>query len=75
MNASAIGTAVSVVSSPNPSELSVRGVCVDETQETLLLSAKDGHRRIRKSGRTFLCDGVTVPGDTLAGRVEDRIKR
>jgi len=71
---------VSVFSSPNLSEVGIKGRVVYETRNCLIIERGDRRSLIAKSGRLFLFrvdDGssVLVLGDRLVGRPEERVKK
>ncbi len=74
-----IGLEVEVVESPNPSEVGIKGVVVDETMNTLKIRTEKGLKIVAKRGRTFRVrfagKVLRVRGDLIAFRPEDRIKR
>lgn len=75
-----IGLKVKIVKSPNSSELGIEGVIIYETMNTLHVETKRGRKTIIKKDRLFqiwLPDGlkVTVEGNVILGRPEDRLKK
>jgi len=74
-----IGLEVEVVDSPNPSEIGIRGIVVDETMRTLKIKTEKGLKTVAKKGRTFRVrfggKVLRVKGDLIAFRPEDRIKK
>ena len=74
-----IGLEVEVVESPNPSEVGIKGVVVDETMNTLKIRTEKGLKIVAKRGRTFRVRFagrvLRVKGDLIAFRPEDRIKK
>jgi len=75
-----IGLEVSIVSAPDPDQVGLRGVVLDETHGLLIIETQRGIKKIPKSGRIFefiLPSGVKVEvlGDKLVGRPEERVKR
>ncbi len=74
-----IGLEVEVVESPNPCEIGIRGVVVDETMNTLRIKTEKGLKTVAKKGRTFRVKFagkvLRVKGDLIAFRPEDRIKK
>ncbi len=74
-----IGLEVEVVDSPNPSEIGIKGIVVDETMNTLKIKTEKGLKIVAKKGRTFRVrfEGkvLRVKGDLIAFRPEDRIKK
>jgi len=74
-----IGLNIEVVESPNPCEIGIRGVVVDETMNTFKIKTEKGLKTIVKKGRTFRVwykgKRIRVKGDLMAFRPEDRIKR
>lgn len=75
-----IGLKVEVESSPDPDQVGLSGVVVDETHHLLVLETPRGRRLIPKSHRVFLFTlpsgrRVRVLGDKIVGRPEERVKR
>ncbi len=74
-----IGLEVEVVDSPNPSEIGIKGIVVDETMNTLKIKTEKGLKIVVKKGRTFRVKFggkvLRVKGDLIAFRPEDRIKK
>ncbi len=75
-----IGLKVEVVGSPSRYHMALQGVVVDETRETLVVRRPSGARAIvPKRANRFaftLPEGpVTIEGDSLRFRPEDRVKR
>ncbi len=74
-----IGLEVEVADSPNPCEIGIKGVVVDETMKTLKIKTDRGVKTVEKSGRTFRVKYknwvLRVRGDLIAFRPEDRIKK
>jgi ribonuclease P protein subunit POP4 len=73
------GLTVKVVQSGDGGMIGMEGTVVDETRETLVIE-EGKQRTIPKRGMVFeftLDDGssVTVRGDDIAFRAEDRVKR
>ncbi|RLI86718.1 MAG: ribonuclease P protein subunit [Archaeoglobales archaeon] len=74
-----IGLNVEVVKSPNPCEVGIEGVVVDETKNTLKIDTEKGLKTVIKRGRTFRVrfagKVLDVSGDLINFRPEERIKR
>ncbi len=74
-----IGMEVEVVESPNPCELGIKGVVVDETMKTLKIKTDRGVKVIEKKGRAFKVKYgkwlLKVSGNLIAYRPEERIKK
>ncbi len=74
-----IGLEVEVIESPNPTEVGIKGVVVDETMNTLRIKTEKGLKIVAKRGRTFRVrfagKVLRVKGDLIAFRPEDRIKK
>ncbi|RLF25083.1 MAG: ribonuclease P protein subunit [Thermoprotei archaeon] len=75
-----IGLYVRVIDSRNKYLIGLRGVVIDETRNTLVLSTDKGVKIVPKAVCSFefrLPSGllVRVEGRLLVGRPEDRIKR
>jgi ribonuclease P protein subunit POP4 len=74
-----IGLEVEVVDSPNPCEIGLRGVVVDETKNTLKIKTEKGLKIVIKRGRTFRVKFagrvLRVKGDLINFRPEERIKK
>ncbi|AEA46988.1 ribonuclease P component 1 family protein [Archaeoglobus veneficus] len=74
-----IGLKVEVVESPNPSEVGLKGIVVDETMNTLRIKTEKSLKTVAKRGRVFRVwykgRVLRVKGDLIAFRPEERIKR
>jgi len=74
-----IGLEVEVIESPNPCEVGIKGVVVDETMNTLKIKTEKSLKIVAKKGRTFRVKFagkvLRVKGDLIAFRPEDRIKK
>ncbi len=74
-----IGLEVEVIDSPNPYEIGISGIVVDETMNTLKIKTEKGLKIVAKKGRTFRVKFggkvLRVKGDLIAFRPEDRIKK
>ncbi len=74
-----IGLEVEVVDSRNKCEVGIRGIVIDETQNTLKIRTDRGVKTIIKKGRTFRVKFdkyvLRVSGDLINFRPEERIKR
>ena len=73
-----IGLRVSVSAATDPSLVGLRGVVTDETRNTLLVETARGEKRVPKKGTSFAfgeSGEMSVRGDTLLFRPEDRIKK
>ncbi len=75
-----IGLEAQVVSSSDPMMLGTYGKIIDETRDMLVIEQVSGPKIIAKSGSSFeikLPDGqkVTVDGNKLVGRPEERVKK
>lgn len=75
-----IGLEVSVVDDSNPSNISISGEVVDESRDTLLIRECGRDKRIAKKDAVFRFkiprgEAVSVEGDVLIGRPEDRVKK
>ncbi len=71
---------VKLLSSPNLSEIDKEGRVIYETKNTLVIRADESDLVIPKEKRLFLFrlpsgKRVTVVGDRIIGRPEDRVKR
>lgn len=70
-----IGSGLEVASSKNAASIGIKGVVVDETRNTLTVLTKEGKKRLIKDQNTFTIDGITIRGDELVSRPEERIKK
>lgn len=74
-----IGREVVVGSSPNESEVGLKGEVVDETLNTFTLKTEKSLKTVAKRNRifqlVFMGKNMRVNGDYLCFRPEDRIKR
>jgi len=74
-----IGLGVKVVRDSNPCNVTLTGMIIDESRNTLTIGHGGEAKRIAKKGATFQIDlprgRVEVEGAALVGRPEDRVKR
>lgn len=75
-----VGLHVDVAKSTDPSATGLSGEVVDETRNMLVIMTAKGRKSVAKKDCTFifaLPDGrrVSVRGDLLVARPEDRIKK
>lgn len=75
-----IGLRAKVTKSSNPKNIGMEGRVVDESRDILVLEKTDGKEaKIPKEGSVFLFHigetKVSVGGEVLVGRPEDRIKK
>jgi len=76
-----IGLDIKVVSSPNRSEIGIKGKVVDETINTFVLDTgvNNSLKTVAKCGRTFnvkfMEKNMNVSGNYLRYRPEERIKK
>lgn len=74
-----IGLHAEVVDATDPNQRGLRGRVVDETYHTLVLEREGREVVIPKGGSAFLFqvegEDVTVAGDRLRHRPEDRVKK
>jgi ribonuclease P protein subunit POP4 len=75
-----LGREAEVLEAPDPTLVGVAGVVVDESLNTLVLRSQDGRtRRVAKAHTVFAVvtdrGRVTIPGDRIRFRPEDRIKK
>lgn len=68
------------MSSPNLSEIGIKGRIVYETRNMIIIRKSGGDIKVPKEKRLFLFRlpsgrRVTVVGDRLVGRPEERVKR
>ena len=74
-----IGLEAKVVKDSNPCNLSIKGVVVDETRNTLSIKTSGSEKIVAKEEAVFVFNLsgtlVEVEGATLVGRPEDRVKK
>ena len=67
---------ITVVDSPDPSLVGLRGTVLDETRRTIRVLTKNGRVRLAKDVITFTIDsGRVIDGTAVTQRPEDRINR
>jgi RNase P/RNase MRP subunit p29 len=71
-----LGEKVTVVRASDPTKKGRRGEVVLETANTVLMSSGNKRFAVEKKGTTFLIvsSGTEVPGEDIAGRLEDRLR-
>ena len=67
---------ITVVDSPDPSLVGLRGTVLDETRRTIRVLTENGRVRLAKDVITFTIDsGEVIDGSAVTQRPEDRINR
>jgi len=67
---------ITVVGSPDPSLVGLRGTVLDETRRTIRVLTENGRVRLAKDVITFTIDsGEIIDGSAVTQRPEDRINR
>ena len=67
---------ITVVDSPDPSLIGLRGTVLDETRRTIRVLTENGRVRLAKDVITFTIDsGRVIDGSAVTQRPEDRINR
>ena len=67
---------ITVVDSPDPSLIGLRGTVLDETRRTIRVLTENGRVRLAKDVITFIIDsGEVIDGSAVTQRPEDRINR
>jgi len=71
-----IGKDVEVVNARNPSLKGMKGKITDETKNSFVLKTVKGSKRVMKKDADFhfANENITIKGENLAKRPEDRIK-
>lgn len=74
-----IGLEVQVIGSSHPAYLTIGGRVVDETKNTLVIESEGVEKTVPKPGNefrfTYEGSEITVKGDEIRHRPEDRIKK
>lgn len=73
-----IGLRVTVAEATDPTLVGLEGIVRDETRNMLAVETPKGEKWVPKRGTSFtfrVRGDVTVPGDEILFRPEDRIKR
>ena len=67
---------ITVVDSPDPSLVGLKGTVLDETRRTIRVLTENGRVRLAKDVITFIIDsGGVIDGSDVTQRPEDRINR
>ena len=67
---------ITVIGSPDPSLVGLRGTVLDETRRTIRVLTENGRVRLAKDVITFTIDsGRVIDGSAVTQRPEDRINR
>ena len=67
---------ITVVDSPDPSLIGLKGTVLDETRRTIRVLTENGRVRLAKDVITFIIDsGEGIDGSDVTQRPEDRINR
>ena len=69
-----IGKQVRVISAKNKSYNDVEGKIVDETKFSFSIKSATKTKVVLKQGTIFDIDGVSITGDTIIGRCDQRIR-
>ncbi len=73
-----MGKIATITSATNPALVGLHGIIVMETKNSFVLKTEQSIKRVLKAHVkhiTFDQEGLTVHGDNLHGRPEDRIKK
>lgn len=71
-----LSRAITVVDSPDPSLIGLRGTILEETRRTIRVLTENGRVRLAKDVITFTIDsGRVIDGTAVTQRPEDRINR
>ena len=74
-----VGKEIEVFYSTNKNEISIKGKCVEDRANILVLETEKGEKKIIKQNAWFLIyvDNykILVNGKTLVGRIERRLKK
>ncbi len=71
-----IGKKVRVIKSPDKSLIGKEGKIIDETMKLLIIEEENGEiKKINKKHNTFMIEGVTIKGEEILFRPEERIKK
>ena len=68
-----IGSTIQVVQSTNKSLNNLCGRVVDETKATITITTKKGEKKIMKNAVTLIINGLTIKGEQLIGRIDERL--
>jgi RNase P/RNase MRP subunit p29 len=69
-----IGNCFHIEESTNKSNLTIKGIIVDETKNSFIIEDGKTRKTILKKGTIFFIDGKKIHGDKITKRLEDRIK-
>jgi ribonuclease P protein subunit POP4 len=71
-----VSRTITVIDSPDPSLVGLRGTVLDETRRTIRVLTENGRVRLAKDVITFTIDsGRVIDGSAVTQRPEDRINR
>lgn len=68
-----IGSTIQIVQSTNKSLNNLSGRVVDETKATITLATQKGEKKIMKHAITITLNGLTIKGNQLFGRIDERL--
>ena len=71
-----IGENIEITKSTNKSQLGLQGQVIDETKNTIKIQTKQGKKTVLKSTIDFEIKNkkITIKGNTIKKRTEDRLK-
>lgn len=74
-----VGKDIEVFYSKNESEIGIRGYCVEDRANILIIKTPSGEKKIIKKNAWFLIytnsHKILVPGTKIVGKIEKRIKK
>ncbi len=70
-----IGNQVCILGAKNQSYVGLKGKIVDETKNTFIIVKEGSKKTVLKKGTVFTIENVTITGDSIIGRCDQRIKR
>lgn len=70
-----IGKDLRVISAANNSYENMNGKIVDETKNSFIVQTECSKKTVLKSKTIFEIDDVTITGDSIIGRCDQRIRK
>jgi len=69
-----IGKSIKVVESKNKDCVGIEGKVLRETKNTIVVDGEQGQKTLMKASVTFVVDNITITGNQITKRIEDKPK-
>lgn len=70
-----IGKTILVAEAENETNKGIEGEVIDETRNMLVIQTKNKTKKLIKKQITIKFNNITIEGEEIIGRIEERIKK